>query len=333
MAHVSLDDPQVDSGFEKMSGIGVAEGVNGDTLFVDSSSDLGPTEDPLDTAFGHGRGSVLCSSAVSAKSREEKARVAVDSPIAAEQIEGGWGERDIAILSTLSTVNVDHHTAGVDIRDFEMETFVEPQAAGVDGGEIGIIVEGFHLGQNGSDFIDAENSREASFGLGSEDSEDVPVSLEDMLIEESYSAIADAHGIGWPLINVLSVEEIVLEFLLSDQIGGFAIELGEHANGAGVGLLSPFSFAIELKSLDRSVIPLCLHDTSPFSYRGITPSVEEGFGGIILDRVVCCLSNRLLKRVFRKAYKSRNLPRSGLLEPIRIETTWKVVSIRCSRSP
>jgi hypothetical protein len=36
---------------------------------------------------------------------------------------------------------------------------------------------------------------------------------------------------------------------------------------------------------------------------------------------------------FRKVYKSRNLPRSGLLEPIRIETTWKVVSIRCSGSP
>ena len=55
MAHVSLDDPQVDSGFEKMSGIGVAQGMNGDSLFVDSSSNLGPTEGALDTAFGHGR--------------------------------------------------------------------------------------------------------------------------------------------------------------------------------------------------------------------------------------------------------------------------------------
>jgi hypothetical protein len=63
------------------------------------------------------------------------------------------------------------------------------------------------------------------------------------------------------------VEEIILEFLFGDEIRGFVIELGEHANGAGIGLLSPFSFAIELKSLDRSVIPFCLHDTSPFSVR------------------------------------------------------------------
>ena len=66
MAHVSLDDPQVDSGFEEMGGIGVAQGVNGDPFFSDACSNLGPTQGPLDTAFGHGRGSVLCSIAASA---------------------------------------------------------------------------------------------------------------------------------------------------------------------------------------------------------------------------------------------------------------------------
>jgi hypothetical protein len=160
---------------------------------------------------------------------------------------------------------MNHHAAGVDVGDFEMESFVKPQATGVDGREIDIIVESLNLGKNASDFIDAENGGKASFGLGSKDSEDVPIALEDVFIAEAYAAIADAHGIGRPVIDVFAVEEVVLEFLLGDQVGGFAIELGEHANGAGVGLLSPFPFAIELKSLDRSVIPLCLHDTSPFS--------------------------------------------------------------------
>ena len=112
-----------------------------------------------------------------------------------------------------------------------------------------------------------KNGRESSFGLGSEDSEDVPVSLEDVFVEEAYAAIADAHGIGRPLIDVFPLEEIVLKFLFGDQIGGFAVELGEHADGAGVGLLSAFPFAVELKGLDRFVIPICHHDTSPFSIR------------------------------------------------------------------
>jgi hypothetical protein len=188
----------------------------------------------------------------------------VGGPIASEQLEGGLGERDVAVLGALSPVDMDHHAGGVDIGDFEVEAFMKSEAAGIDGGEIGVILEGMDLGENTSDFFNTENGREASFGLGTEDSEDVPVSLEDVFEEEANAAIADAHGIGGPVIDVLAVEEIVLKFLLGDQIGGFAIELGEHSDGAGVGLLSPFPLAIELKSLDRFVIPLCLHDTSPF---------------------------------------------------------------------
>ncbi len=265
MAHVALDDPQIDSGFEKMSGIGVAEGMNGDGLFVNSSSNLSATEGALDTALGHGQLSVLCSTAASAKSREEETRMVVGGPIASEQLEGGMWERDVAVLGPLSTMDMDHHAGGVDIGDFEVEAFVKSQAAGIDGGEIGVILEGMDLGKNTSDLFTAENGREASFGLGTEDSEDVPVSLEDVFEEEANAAIADAHGIGRPVIDILAVEEIILKFLLGDQIGGFAIELGKHTDGAGVGLLSSFPLAVELKDLDRFVIPLCLHDTSPFS--------------------------------------------------------------------
>ena len=191
--------------------------------------------------------------------------MSVGHPIAAEQIEGGWGQGDVAILGPLSTVDMDHHAATVDIGDFKMESFMESQAAGIYGGEIGVILEGFDLGQNASDFFNAENGRESSFVLGSEDSEDVPITLEDVFVEEANAAIADAHGIGGPPIDVLPMEEVFLEFLFTNEIGCFAVELGEHADGTDIGLLCPFPFAIELKGLDRFVIPLCLHDTSPFS--------------------------------------------------------------------
>jgi len=63
--------------------------MNGDTLFMDSCSNLGTTESPLDTAFGHGKLSVLCSITVSAQGWEEEAKMAVGEPIAAEQGQGG----------------------------------------------------------------------------------------------------------------------------------------------------------------------------------------------------------------------------------------------------
>ena len=63
------------------------------------------------------------------------------------------------------------------------------KAAGIDGGKIGVILEGFDLGQNASGFFNAKNGRESSLILGSEDSENVPVSLEDVFVEEADSAI------------------------------------------------------------------------------------------------------------------------------------------------
>jgi hypothetical protein len=69
------------------------------------------------------------------------------------------------------------------------------------------------------------------------------------------------------VIRVFPLEEIVLELLLANEIGRLAVELDEHAQGPCIGLWRAFPFAVELKGLDHSFIPLCLHDTSPFSLR------------------------------------------------------------------
>jgi hypothetical protein len=137
MAHVPLDDAEVDAGFEEMGGIAMAQGMDGDASFVDCGFRFGPTEGALDAALGHGRRSRLCRRAASADGREEELGMVVGEPIAAEQLESGLGERHIAVLGAFAPVDMDHHALAVDIGGFEMEAFVESQAAGVDGGEIG----------------------------------------------------------------------------------------------------------------------------------------------------------------------------------------------------
>jgi len=51
-------------------------------------------------------------------------------------------------------MHVDHHALTVDIGDFEMEAFLKPQAAGVHGEKIDVVVESFDVGQKASDFFD-----------------------------------------------------------------------------------------------------------------------------------------------------------------------------------
>jgi len=92
----------------------------------------------------------------------------------------------------------------------------------------------------------------------------VPIALEDFLLEKTYPVIADAHGLGRPVIDIFALEEIVLEFLLRNQIRGFAVELRKHAHRASVSLLRAFSLSVELQGVDHALIPIVHHDSSPF---------------------------------------------------------------------
>ena len=83
MAHVALDDAQIDAGFEEVGGVGMAKRVYGNSLFSDAGIKLGAAESALDTAFGHGSLRLCGAFAVSAESWEEKMGMAVSPPIAA----------------------------------------------------------------------------------------------------------------------------------------------------------------------------------------------------------------------------------------------------------
>jgi hypothetical protein len=100
------------------------------------------------------------------------------------------------------------------------------------------------------------------FVLGAQDRKDVPIALQDIDVIKANAAVADAHGLGRPVIDVFALEEVLLELGLRNQIRGFVIELREHAHRAGIGLLGSFSFPIELQSIDHPLVPI-VHKDSP----------------------------------------------------------------------
>jgi hypothetical protein len=94
--------------------------------------------------------------------------------------------------------------------------------------------------------------------------------------------------------DVFSVEEILLEFGFRDEIGGFAIELREHTDHAGVGFLGRFSFPVKLQHREHALIPI-VHKSSPSKKdkKSFTKNDGDGIGSKV---------------------GSNQLPRSGLLE-------------------
>lgn len=184
----------------------------------------------------------------------------VVAPVLAQDLECGMRQRDEAVFGTLAPMHMDHQALAVDIRDFQALRLLKPQTTGVDGAEEGIIMGGADTAEQTPDLLDAEHGRQAFFMLGPQDIERVPLALQDVQEKESDPAIADPHGVRGPVIDVLAAEEVVLQFLFGNAIGGLCVEPGEHAYGPGVGFLGALAFAIELQGLERLLVPVCHHD-------------------------------------------------------------------------
>lgn len=102
------------------------------------------------------------------------------------------------------------------------------------------------------------------FRLGAKDIEDMPVVLQDIGVIKPDAAVTDAHGLGRPMIDIFSMEEVVLQFLFADQLRRLIVKLPEHADCSDVSFLGSFTFSVKLEGLDHFLGPICRHRLSPF---------------------------------------------------------------------
>lgn len=90
-------------------------------------------------------------------------------------------------------MDMNHFSVPIDIGRFQVKAFLEPQAAGIYCGEVGIIVKCPETGKDASDLILCEYCRKSFFSLGSDDIEQMPVSLKDMK-EEKFGSSQESVG-------------------------------------------------------------------------------------------------------------------------------------------
>ena len=101
------------------------------------------------------------------------------------------------------------------------------------------------------------------FGLRTQECEGVPVTLEDVLREEADTAGADAHGRWGEAIDVFAMQEVALELLCGEAVGGCVGELREQADFPDRGLLGTLALAAELQRSNH-VLTQWGHERSPF---------------------------------------------------------------------
>jgi hypothetical protein len=140
-------------------------------------------------------------------------------PGGAEQCQRLFGEGNVAVLGALAAVDMDLETWAINVGDLEEKGLVESESQAIDGREVDLVVQGSGRLEEPLDLLYTEDGREMVGGLRTQEREGVPVTLEDVLIEEADAAIADTHG-GWgQAIDVFAVEEGVLQLLFRNTVG------------------------------------------------------------------------------------------------------------------
>ena len=114
---------------------------------------------------------------------------------------------------------MDLETLAIKVGDREGERFMEPEPQARDGGEGDLIVEGGSRLEDTSDFFNTEDSGEVVGGLRAHERQSGPVTLQDVLIEEADTTIAEAHGRGGEVVDVFAVQEVPLQLLFRDAVG------------------------------------------------------------------------------------------------------------------
>src|SRR5262249_45556089 len=139
----------------------------------------------------------------------------------------------------------------IKVRALEEEGFREPEAQAINGGEVGLMVEGGGRLQESLHLLHTADGREPVGGWCTQERERGPIALEDMLREEADATRAEAHGRGGQAIDVFAVQAIALQCLCGEAVGGCAVELGQQADFSDRGCLRPCALAAEVESRDH----------------------------------------------------------------------------------
>src|SRR5215813_5991557 len=125
-----------------MGGVGMQQGMDGDAHLSDPGPVFGDTEGALDTGATHRVGGQRALLLIAPGGGKEPGLVTVGFPVGAEQSERIFGQGDVAVLGTLTAMDMALQALPVNIGDLKGKGFMEPEAQAIDGSEVDVVVEG-----------------------------------------------------------------------------------------------------------------------------------------------------------------------------------------------
>jgi len=154
MAQILLDTSDINAGFQEMSGVTVAQGVNGNT-FCDIELFKYASQGPLHGGIAHRLLGCWTLIASMSESWKDPFGVSMGYPVLAQDMKGGLRQGDISVFGAFSPVDMNAQSLGVDVGYLKEQRFMQPEATRINGGEIGFVLDGIDRIDEGPDLFDA----------------------------------------------------------------------------------------------------------------------------------------------------------------------------------
>jgi hypothetical protein len=98
------------------------------------------------------------------------------------------GQGYIAVFGAFPGTDVDHHSSAVNVTHLEINPFLPPKTAGLNGCQANTIMPAAYSTQDLANLLNAEHDRQSFLLSRTRQVEDGPISLECMLVEYFDSA-------------------------------------------------------------------------------------------------------------------------------------------------
>lgn len=162
----------------------------------------------------------------------------VRPPVETKELQDASRQRDIAIVVAFAVSDVKEHAVTVDVANLQVETFAEPEATGVEGGEEDSMAGKLDVIEQESDFLGGKDDREFEVGSRPDDRQLVRPRPTKSQLPEDFDGTEGLVGGGVSeLFDRLEVNEVRLNLWEGEQIGSAIKVLAELTNTSEIGLL------------------------------------------------------------------------------------------------
>lgn len=127
---------------------------------------------------------------------------------------------------------MDLHAGAVDVLDLQRQHLAQAQPHAVGDKDEGLVAQLASAVDEGFDPGACQQVRQGRLAGRLDDGDPVPVTLQDMLVEELQAAAI--HFDGGPGVSLHEVVEVGFDLAEGEGIGGLVPVLGDTANGTGI---------------------------------------------------------------------------------------------------